>query len=91
MWHFITCKSKPRKTIFEITTTYVTDVYYRVFKPDFFCQIDPNICTKYFCTTVLDMLKMYYKSYKMGDVSESLLLLIPSLSNPKFCFRLFLV
>lgn len=82
---FITCKSITRKTVFEVPTT---GAYYSVFKPEFL--------VKYSLISVLSILvvyvlKIYYKSYRMGDGSELLSLLIPSLLNPKFCFRLFLV
>lgn len=88
LFFFITCKSTTRKTIFEVPTTYATDAYYSVFKPESLVEYSLISVQSIW---VLYVLKMYYKSYRMGDLSELLLLLIPSLLNPKFCFRLFLV
>lgn len=88
LFFFITCKSTTRKTIFEVPTTYATNAYYSVFKPEFLVEYSLISVQSIWIVYVL---KIYYKSYRMGDLSEFLLLLIPSLLNPKFCFRLFLV
>lgn len=78
----ITCKSTTRKTILEVWTTYATDAYCSVFKPEFLFK----------CSLIAILIIVEVYELPPGWVIFQLLsLLTPSFLSPKFHFRLFLL